>query len=98
MFSNIFSFEGRIGQKEFGFTLIVFVIGMFLIQTLSALAIGTKLLPEEIVIPVFCLLVLPIVTFLLAQGAKRCHDLGLSGWFQLIPFFAIYLLMAKSRH
>ncbi|WP_409049708.1 hypothetical protein [Runella sp. MFBS21] len=47
---------------------------MFLIQTLSALAIGTKLLSEEIVIPVFCLLVLPIVTFLLAQGAKRCHD------------------------
>lgn len=32
---------------------------------------------------------------LLAFGAKRCHDLGKSGWWQLVPFFFI-LMMFKD--
>ena len=32
---------------------------------------------------------IPIMWFLLAQGAKRCHDTGRSGWWQLIPMFWI---------
>ncbi|MGS2764061.1 DUF805 domain-containing protein [Sinomicrobium sp. M5D2P9] len=35
---------------------------------------------------------------MIAQSAKRCHDRGYGGWYQLIPFFNIYLLFAESKY
>jgi uncharacterized membrane protein YhaH (DUF805 family) len=32
----------------------------------------------------------------LAQGAKRCHDRGNSGWYLLIPFYVFWMLFADS--
>jgi uncharacterized membrane protein YhaH (DUF805 family) len=32
----------------------------------------------------------------IAQNCKRIHDVGLSGWYQLIPFYGIYLLFARG--
>ena len=47
----------------------------------------------------FTLIVLiPSAWFSFAQGAKRCHDVGLSGWYQLIPFFTIYLIFAEGKY
>jgi uncharacterized membrane protein YhaH (DUF805 family) len=40
---------------------------------------------------------LPLLWFYLAQGAKRCHDLGNSGWWQLIPFYGVFLLFQNSE-
>lgn len=40
---------------------------------------------------------LPLFWFILAQGAKRCHDLGNSGWYQLIPLYGFWLLFAKGE-
>ena len=43
---------------------------------------------------VFILLsLIPLYWFILAQGAKRCHDLGNSGLYQLIPFYGFLTVL-----
>lgn len=32
----------------------------------------------------------------MAVGAKRCHDLGHSGWFQMIPFYSFVMLFGAG--
>jgi uncharacterized membrane protein YhaH (DUF805 family) len=49
-----------------------------------------------IVTILFLLLIIALLWFTWAQGAKRCHDLGNSGW-QLIPFYALWLLFADGQ-
>jgi uncharacterized membrane protein YhaH (DUF805 family) len=38
------------------------------------------------------LILIPIIWFRLAQGAKRCHDIGKNGWWQIIPFYIFVML------
>lgn len=88
MFKNPFSFEGRIRRTEYGLSIIImyayaFIVGLF---------IGISGREEGIIY----LLLLPAYYFLLAQGAKRCHDKGNSGWFQIIPFYSLWMLFADS--
>jgi uncharacterized membrane protein YhaH (DUF805 family)/uncharacterized protein YfcZ (UPF0381/DUF406 family) len=44
----------------------------------------------------FVLILPPMWWFLLAQGAKRCHDRNNSGWYQIIPFYFLWMLFAKG--
>lgn len=32
------------------------------------------------------------------QGAKRCYDLGNSGWFQFIPLYFIVMVFVDGQH
>lgn len=81
LFSNPFSFKGRIRRLEFGLSLILFCF--FVIVSGALIQQGVS----------FGRLIHPLITwFLFAQGTKRCHDLSKSGWNLLIPFFIIFLI------
>ena len=89
MFKNPFSFEGRIRRTEFGLSLLLMYVGMFFIGMISGL------IEFEGIIIIF---MIPTVWFMLAQGAKRCHDRGNSGWYQIIPFYDLWMLFGDGDH
>jgi uncharacterized membrane protein YhaH (DUF805 family) len=96
MFKAPFSFEGRIRRKEYGITILIYVFFAFLINMLAALmqsgdASSNIALGGTVGIATL-LLYFPVLWLVYAQGAKRCHDLGKSGWWQLIPFYVFVML------
>jgi uncharacterized membrane protein YhaH (DUF805 family) len=86
MFKHPFSFEGRIRRTEYGISMIVYMICAFIGGFLSEKIGG-----------IGGIILLPCVWFVLAQGAKRAHDLGNSGWYILIPFYGLWLLFVDSQ-
>ena len=83
MFKNIFLFEGRIRRTEFCISYISYIVLYLIVLYIGRGPNGIKL--------VF-LLFIPLIWFLWAQAAKRCHDLHKSGWWQLIPFYFLWLM------
>jgi hypothetical protein len=74
MFRAPFSFDGRIRRLEYGISTIIYYIVYIIVFGIS------------IEVPIIGLAMIPIIWFILAQGSKRCHDRGNSGWYQIIPF------------
>ena len=87
MFRNSFSFEGRIRRLEYGLSFIIYYIWMFF-SSLIAISMNAEGL--------YYLCIIPGHYFLLAQGAKRCHDRGNSGWYQIIPFYGLWMLFGDG--
>lgn len=76
-----FSVKGRVGR-----------LGYFL--SYLPYLIFTSLNPVreiQIYIALFFICVILII------GVKRCHDLGHSGWWQFIPLFFIWMLIAPGE-
>lgn len=87
MFSCSFSFEGRIGRTEYGLSVIIHI----LCYCFLALAISGS---SEL--GILGLLYIPLLWFIWAQGAKRCHDLGNSGWMQIVPFYIFWMVFQEG--
>lgn len=88
MFSNPFSFDGRIRRTEYGISLITVAIINTILNDFV----------ESGDAPLIGLAYIPILWFLWAQGAKRCHDIGNNGWWQFIPFYVIWLISASGEN
>jgi uncharacterized membrane protein YhaH (DUF805 family) len=85
MFKSPFSFYGRIRRTEYGLSFIIYMVAYFMAFGLATIS------------PFLWIFIIPIVWFLWAQGAKRCHDRGNSGWFQIIPFYFLWLVFAEGE-
>lgn len=96
MFSRPFSFRGRIRRTEYGLTII---IGSLINTVLGAMIGGAEVDSSggsEGILVIYFILLVPYLWLMLAQGAKRCHDLGNSGFIQLIPLYGIWMLFEKG--
>jgi|GEM_PF-531114 len=91
MFSNPFGLKGRIRRTEYWLSYVIAYIYFFLIAAVTArierVSGGGS---------AFFLFILPIYWFLIAQNTKRCHDRGNSGWFQIIPFYGLWMAFGES--
>ena len=85
MFKDPFSFEGRIRRTEYGLSQIIYFILLIIV--------GTSIEEGASIMGIFYI---PLLWFTWAQGAKRCHDRGNSGWFQIIPFYPLWMLFAEG--
>ncbi|MEP1488547.1 MAG: DUF805 domain-containing protein [Algibacter sp.] len=90
MFKNILSSDGRIRRTEYclsylGYIMIVngseFLGAYYNFEYADYLNIA---------------LIIPSIYIIIVQGAKRCHDRGNSGWYQLIPFYQLWMFFADS--
>lgn len=81
-------FNGRASRQEFWmYTLVNIVIYVVLAAILGALGLGL----------VASLYGLATLVPSIAVGARRLHDIGKSGWFQLIPIYNIVLLATEGQ-
>lgn len=89
MFKNPFSFEGRIRRSEYGLSFLIYAILTAIISTIVEESNGDA----EFLIIAY----IPLLWFEIAQAAKRCHDVGNNGWWQLIPFYGLWLLFEDGQ-
>ncbi|MEP7264052.1 MAG: DUF805 domain-containing protein [Bacteroidota bacterium] len=94
MFKDTFSFDGRIRRTEYGVSLIIYFIAYAIIFVFAGLGDPDHGAGPELI---GFVILIPLVWFLWAQGAKRCHDLGKSGWWQIIPFYFLWLLFEDGQ-
>lgn len=97
MFKNPFSWSGRIRRTEYGISLIITSVLNYVAIFIAALIADASPSGEGAVVFYFFWVFLVGIVFMWPQGAKRCHDLGNSGWYQLIPFYPLWLLFAEGQ-
>ena len=90
MFKNILSSDGRIRRTEYCLTYLGYILivnGGTLVSAYFNFEYGDYL---------HIALIIPAFYILIVQGAKRCHDRGNSGWYQLIPFYQLWMFFADG--
>jgi uncharacterized membrane protein YhaH (DUF805 family) len=65
--------------------ILMFVLGLIL-RDRSDLALGLMIVGIGLLTGIYEL----------AENTKRCHDIGMSGWMQLIPFFVLVLFFKEG--
>jgi uncharacterized membrane protein YhaH (DUF805 family) len=96
MFKNPFLFNGRIRRTEFGISYIGYFVACLIIVGIGGVDYAGHYRSRSSGFLILSLYI-PLLWFLLAQGAKRCHDLGKSGWWQIIPFYVLWMLFQDGN-
>ncbi len=95
---SVFSFNGRIGRFAYFATLFGGLFAFFipiLILRITGIDVDAAF-DNQIMLACYAVWYIFYWYLSLAVGAKRCHDLGHSGWFQLIPFYGFVMLFSSG--
>lgn len=90
MFKHAFVFKGRARRSEFLIAYISFYAAMMIFYALAQTESGFASF-------VGIILFIGGSWFLLSEGTRRCHDLGHSGFWQLIPYYVFWMLFQNSK-
>lgn len=88
---NLFSFKGRMRRRTYW--IISLIYGFLMVGLEEATANGF----EEGGVLILLLILVPAMWIMLATYAKRCHDLGHSGWWMFIPFYSLWMAFQNSE-
>ena len=91
---SVFSFKGRISRSSYFISLIVF----FLVINFSYVLLYGSNFQEPFLVFFFLAIYFISYWFILSQGARRCHDVGKSGWMQIIPLYVFWMLFEVGDH
>ena len=83
---KLFSFEGRTRRRDYWLTCLGVGIGLSLAELLA-----------EAQFILWLIIYIPLLWISIATGARRCHDLGHNGWWQLIPFYGIWMAFQDGQ-
>ena len=92
MFAAPFSFKGRIRRTEYWLSWVIAYLYLIIIIGVTA-STGKSTHGN----PLYFIFMIPFYWFAIAQNTKRCHDRGHSGWFQIIPFYGLWLVFGSSE-
>lgn len=92
MFKRPFSFKGRIRRLEYCLSYLIFMLWYVIFAAITEV---NDINPFAAFIAIIS--IVPAYWFLWAQGAKRCHDRGNSGWYQIIPFYFLVMFFGKGE-
>ena len=89
--NKIFSFSGRARRTEYWITYFAVSILGYVLEALSESVDGVG--------GAFLIVLISVLNIwvCLAVGARRCHDLGHNGFWQLIPFYGIWMAFANGQ-
>ena len=89
-FKKFFVFEGRASKSEYWYFILFIILGDVIIGTIAYAMMSTFLI---IIFNIFA-----TVTLIpwLSVGCRRIHDVGKSGWWQLIPIYNLILWTQDS--
>ena len=85
-FSKYATFSGRATRSEYWFFQLFYVIVLIAVAVVDP--------TESAILVNLVTLVFFIPT--IAVGCRRMHDVGKSGWFQIIPIYGFILAVTKS--
>lgn len=86
-----FRFRGRRRRSSYVMVYLAWVLYNFLLRLIEEGGI------ENYEAALFLLLFyIPLMWLSISANTQRCHDLGKSGWWQLVPFYGFWLLFAKG--
>lgn len=95
---SVWSFNGRVGRLSY-FAALFGGLFAFFIPIIFLRIIGVDVdtaFNSPIIIFCYAIFYIAYWYISLTVGAKRCHDLGHSGWFQLIPFYGFVMLFSSG--
>ncbi|MDR1383768.1 MAG: DUF805 domain-containing protein [Planctomycetaceae bacterium] len=102
---SLFQTQGRITRKAFFFRLILCVVVWLIFHAVYVCWVASyyweyiEIDSDKIQIyKIIDLYVIPCIfaIFILIQSVKRVHDVNLSGWFLLVPFYNLYLILVDG--
>jgi len=86
-FSKYATFSGRATRSEFWYFYLFYIL---VIVAVTLIDPSTSGLLGNLV---FLGFIIPMT----AAGCRRMHDVGKSGWFQLVPFYNLFLLCSETQ-